>query len=443
MDPKRRTVPGLSRRSLLRSAGTGALAAGLGGTLAACGGGSAGSRGSSGRTITIGFVTPLTGALAGYAAGDQFVLSAVRASAAYANGFPVGGKKYQVSIVVADSQSDPNQAGQVARDLIQNRRPDMIVTTSTAETTNPVAQVCQSQNVPCLASVVPWESWYAGLGGNPQKPVKPFQYCAMFFFGLPEYAGCYTGMWNRIGAGKTVACLYPNDAGGNLFRAGLIPLIRAAGYRPADGGAYTDGTTSYTRMLSAFAAENSAILSSAALPADFSTFWRQASQQGFRPRLATVTRALQFPADAAALGPLAASITTAMWWGPAMLHASSLDGTTARALAAAYQARTGRQWVQSLGPAYSLFEVAREAFTAVSDPHNGAEVAAALHKVSYTGMCGALDFSSGPAPGVAILKPAGGQWQRASGQYPFELQVVDNSLNPAVPLTAALAPTSP
>ena len=115
---------------------------------------------------------------------------------------------------------------------------------------------------------------------------------------------------------------------------------------------------------------------------------------------------------------------------------------TAKALADAYQSSSGNQWLQALGSTYSLFEVAREAFTAVDDPHDKAQVAAELHKVSYTGICGPLDFAGGPAPGVGIIKPVGVQWKKGTGSYPFEMQVVDHSLNPSVPVTADLVPTN-
>src|ERR1039458_474966 len=164
---------GMARRTVLRGLGGGALAAGAGGLLSACGSGIKGSGGSSSTgTITMGLVTPLTGALAGFGAGDKFVLKTVQGTSAYAKGFKVGTKNYKVNVVVADSQSDPNRASQVARQLILNNHVDMIITTSTPETTNPVSGVCQAQGVPCLYPVVPWESWYAGLGGNPLKPTK-------------------------------------------------------------------------------------------------------------------------------------------------------------------------------------------------------------------------------------------------------------------------------
>jgi hypothetical protein len=62
--------------------------------------------------------------------------------------------------------------------------------------------------------------------------------------------------------------------------------------------------------------------------------------------------------------------------------------------------------------------------------------------VNYTGMCGPLDFAGGPAPGVAIIPPVGVQWKANPGKYPFEMRVVDNSLNKAVKVEASLEPTN-
>src|SRR6266516_5007295 len=193
--------PRLARRSVLRGLGAGALATGAGGILAACSSGANGTaRAASRDTITVGFISPLTGPLVGFASGDRFVIDTIRATPAYAKGFTVGGKKYQVNIIVADSRSDPNRASQLARQLIVNVNVDMLLTTSTPETTNPVAVVAQTEGVPCVSTVCPWESWYAGLGGNPAKPTKTFQYVTLFFFGLKEFQGCFVPMWNRVPA---------------------------------------------------------------------------------------------------------------------------------------------------------------------------------------------------------------------------------------------------
>jgi branched-chain amino acid transport system substrate-binding protein len=432
----------ISRRSLLKGVGAGSLAVSAGGLLAACSAGLKGGGTTASGTINIGFITPLTGQLSGFASGDRYVLSQIKQSSTYKNGLKIGSKKYKININVQDSQSSPTTAGQVAQKLITQDHVDLILTTSTPETTNPVAAACEKLHTPCLSTVVPWESWYVGLGGDPLHPTKNFQYCTMFFFGLKEFQGCFVPMWNRIKTNKFVACQYPNDADGNAFRGGFELLIKAAGYKVVDGGAYTDGATDFTSMITTFKNKHCELFSNCPLPPDFNTFWKQASQQNFKPKLATVAKVLLFPADTIALGPLVNNIATDSWWGPYMPNTSSLTGQTAKSLADGYQSQTGNQWVQSIGSSYSLFEVAREAFRAASDPHDAADVADKLHNVSYTGMCGALNFAGGPAPGVAIVNPVGVQWKKSTGNFPFEMKVVDNSLNAAVKVEGPLEPTN-
>src|SRR5205814_1245 len=82
----------VSRRSVLKGIGAGALAMGAGGFLEACSNSIKGSGGGSAGKITIGFVSPQTGALAGFASGDNFVVDTIRKTSPYKSGFKVGGK---------------------------------------------------------------------------------------------------------------------------------------------------------------------------------------------------------------------------------------------------------------------------------------------------------------------------------------------------------------
>ncbi len=460
----------ISRRSLLKGLSLGVVAVGAGGLLEACNTAATtaptpaptaaatpaptvasaapsaaptaiGSPGiSSGGKITIGFVTPATGPLAGFASGDAFVVDRIRASDAFAKGILVGGKSYSVDIITKDTQSDPNRASQVAQELILQSKVDMIVTTSTPETTNPVAQICEAQGVPCLSTVVPWQAWFFGRQADPANP-KPFKYTTMFFFGAETFGGCFIPMWNRVSTDKVVAGQFPNDADGNAFRGFWPDAIKAAGYTYVDGGPYPDGTTDFSAMISQFKSANAEIFINAPLPPDFNTFWKQAAQQGFRPKLATVAKVLLFPADTEALGDLVNNIATDCWWGPFMPYKSSLTGESSKDLADAYQAKSGKQWLQSLGSTYSLFEVAQLAFSAVDDPHQKDAVADALGKVSYEGICGPLDFAKGPQPGIGMMRPLGVQWRKGT-TFPWEMVVVDNSLNPDVAVGGDLLPTN-
>ena len=430
----------VSRRSMLRGAATGAALLAGGSLLEACSSGLKGGSKSSSDKITIGFVSPLTGDLAGFAVSDKFIVDTIRKTPQFGNGLKLGGKTYDIEIVIADSQSSTNRASQVAKQLINQNNVDMVLVTSTPEVTNPVASVCESEHVPCVSTVVPWESWYFGRGA---KKGTTFKYTTMFFFGVDEFGECFIPMWNRVPNDKTVAGMFPNDADGNAFRAGWPPLCKPAGYTLVDGGAYADGTTDYTSMITKFKDQKCDIYVNGPLPPDFNVFWKQAAQQGYKPKLATVAKVLLFPADVVALGNLVTNIATDAWWTPSWPGKSSLDGTTPKQLADTFTQSTGKQWLQTLGSTYALFEVAYQAFKNVDDPHDHEQVAGQLRGMKISTMDGDLDFTKGPVPGVAIIKPAGVQWKKATtGKFPFELVVVDNSANKSVPVAGKLEPTN-
>ena len=424
-----------TRRTLLKAAGAGALTLSAGALLEACGiqGSNPGNTGK----ITIGYVSPQTGEAAGFATGDNYVINGVRAASAYKNGFKIGSKGYDVEIIVKDSQSNPVRATAVTQELI-NAGADILLCASTPEVTNPVATLCEASGVPCVATIVPWEAWYFGRGA---KPGDAFKFTTMFFFGLREFAGCFFPMWAKMNTNKVVAEMYPNDPDGAAFRTNFIPLVKAAGYTSIDGGAYADGTTDYTSMISTFKTKNAQLYSNVPLPPDFNTFWKQAASQRFKPKLATVAKVLLFPADTTALGDLVINIATDCWWSPYHPYTSTLTGQTAKQLADGFEAATGQQWLSSLGSVHSLFEIAHAALTSVDNPKDKTAVATKLKALSYTGISGPLDWTKGPVPGVAIQQPVGVQWRKGT-KFPYSMVVVDNSLNKDVPTNGDLLPTN-
>ncbi len=447
---------GVSRRGLFRAAGVGAAVLGGGSLLEACSSGIKGASGTStssstsgtstNKTITIGWIHPLTGSLAGFGAPDKWVIEQVQQTAPYKNGFKIGGTTYDVVIKSYDTQSSVTQAGTLARQAIQSDNVDMLLASSTPETVNAVASQAETLGTPLVCANIPWESWYINLGGNPLKPTLKPKYTVMYFLGAEHLVEAFIPMWNRIGAkygnNHLVAAAFPNDSDGNAFRA-VFPLVaKSAGYNFVLSSPYTDGLTNYSSMISQFKSSGADFFTNVPLPPDFATMWKQSIQQGFKPKLATVAKVLLFPPDAYAMGASVNNVATDTWWVPSLPWHSSFTGQTCQQLADAYTAAGNGQPNANISN-YTLFEIAYKAFTSVNDPHNKAEVAAALHQVVIPdAVAGPMDFTSAknPAPGVVITPPVGIQWQ-TGGKYPLTAYVVDNTLLPQATITGDLQPT--
>ena len=186
----------VTRRDFLKVAGVAGAALGVGGAgsvLAACGGGttsSSSSGGATGRTIKIGFVSPLTGPLATFGALDEYCVT--RWKEAVKNGIKTAdGTTHPIEFIVKDSQSISATAARVAGDLITNDGVDVMMVASTPDTVNPVATMSESLGVPCVSDDCPWQPYFFGRKATPDKP---FQWTYHFFWGLEDVTAVFTGM---------------------------------------------------------------------------------------------------------------------------------------------------------------------------------------------------------------------------------------------------------
>ncbi|MGQ0566219.1 MAG: ABC transporter substrate-binding protein [Gemmobacter sp.] len=387
---------------------------------------------AQGAKIKLGYVSPQSGPLAGFAESDDYNIKAFLATEA--------GKNFDV--IVKDSQSNPNRAAEVAKELIVDDEIDLMLVASTPENTNPVATTCEAEGVPCISTKAPWQPWFIGQQGNPGDPAswKPFDYAFHYFWGLEDVIAVFLNMWNQVPTNKMVGGLFPNDGDGNAWgdpNVGVGPGFAAAGYTLNDPGRYQNLTDDFSAQINAFKAANAEIITGVVIPPDFTTFRNQSIQQGLKPKIITVAKAILFPQSVEALGEAGHNLSSEVWWSATHPFKSSLTGQSCADLAADFTTQTGRPWTQPIGFIHSLFEVATNVMGRVSDTSDADAVAEAIAATDLDTMVGKIAWNGAGLPpfaakNVCKTQLVGGQWRRKADGT-FDLVVVDNQTAPNIP----------
>lgn len=385
-------------------------------------------------TLKVGHVSPRTGPLAGFAEADEFVLAAIQKQ--FDAGIENNGKTWNIEIISKDSQSNPNRAAEVAADLILGDEVDIIVAASTPDTVNPVSDQAEINEVPCITTDCPWQPYFFGRNG---VPGQGFDYTYHFFWGLEDVIAAFLDMWDKAGVAKVVGGLFPNDADGNAWgdaELGLPKPLAAAGYDLTDPGRYQPLTDDFSNYINAFKDAGAEIVTGNMIPPDFATFWAQAAQQGFTPKVVTIGKALLFPSVIESLGERGDGLSSEVWWSPNHPFASSLTGASAKALAEGYTAASGRPWTQPIGFKHALFEVVADVVRRTEDLEDYEAIAAAIPETNLDTIVGNVNWANGPINNVTKTPLVAGQWQKEGDA--FDLKIVANAHAPDIPTTGEL-----
>ena len=368
----------------------------------------------------IGKVGPVTGPIAGFGEATSWVVDGLKDVMAK---LPV-----PVEIIQKDSQSNPNRAAEVATELIEKNKVNLLLAKGTPDTTNPVADQAELNGVPCITVDAPWQPYFFGRKGD---PAKPFKWTYHAFWGLEDVIANFVSIWDESKAAKVVGGLFPNDADGNAWgdpKVGFPGPLEKAGYKLIDPGRYQPMNNDFSSQIAAFKKAGVEIVTGVMIPPDFATFWSQAAQQGFKPKVVTVGKALLFPSSVEALGDRGDGLTTEIWWSPSHPFKSSLTGQSAKDLCDAYTKATGKQWTQPLGFAHALFELAFDVVKRTKDRNDPESVLAALLETDLDTIIGHVSWKGGPnnpVKNVSKTPLVGGQWNKTSGGK-YELSIIVN-----------------
>ncbi len=385
--------------------------------------------------VKIGYVSPQTGPLAPFGEADKWVIEQMKV--AFKDGITIAGKKHEVQIILKDSQSNPNRAGEVANDLILKDKVSLLLTAGTPETSNPVSDVAELNEIPCISSVVPWQPWFFGRKGD---PAKGFNWTYHIFWGLEDVIANFTNGWKSVQTNKKVGGLFPNDGDGNAWgdkELGFPKPLSQMGFTLTDPGRFQNGTQDFSAQIAAFKKEGVEIVTGVVIPPDAKTFLTQAKQQGFKPKVITLGKALLFPGAIEALGDLGDGLSTEVWWSPSHPFTSSLTKQSAKNLAESYESSTKKQWTQPIGFAHALFEVASDALKR-SKSLKAADVRDAVAASKLKTVVGDVAWGGqGPFKNVSKTPLVLGQWNKGK-KYKYELSIVNNETAKNIPTDSKL-----
>jgi branched-chain amino acid transport system substrate-binding protein len=390
-------------------------------------------------TVKIGFTAPLTGALAGFGEANPFILDGINKLTA--DGIMLGDKSYKIEIIQKDVESSSDTAASRAGELILDEAVDLMLAIATPEMINPVADQCEANGVPCLSTLAPWQPYFLGRGGD---PAKGFDWTYHFFWGAEQLVGVFVDMWNTVDTNKKVGLLCPNDPDGNALASpdtGFPAGAGAAGYTVVDPGRFEDLTADFSGIIGQFKDQGVEIVVGIPIPPDFANFWTQANQQGFKPKLVTMAKAVLFSSAVEALGDIGDGLASEIWWTPNHPFSSSLTGETSKQLSDEYEDSTGKQWTQFVGFVHALFEVCFDVLSRAGSTDKQA-IADAAGATKLDTIVGPIQYGINGLPkNISPTSLVGGQWQKTSGgEFPFDLVVTNNSLSPEIPTNGTLKP---
>ncbi|AEW97923.1 MULTISPECIES: ABC transporter substrate-binding protein [Streptomycetaceae] len=371
--------------------------------------------------LVMGVVVARSGRLAGLGDPPAFAMSSLEP---WLDRVRAGTATYPVRLVSRDSRSTAEGGRRAVRELAGQKGARIVVTLAGTQVLPAVADGCEEAGVPCVSSAFPWQAYYYGRGAT---EATPFRWTYHFCWGLDAIAETFTDLWALSGAGPTVGCLWNDGPQGTWSREaerGFAAVARARGYRLVDPAAYQEPAADLGGHADAFAAAGAELVTSAATARDLALFRTTAAERGTHPRLITCSRRLAYPPSVTGgERPAQADVATLAYWTPRHPYRSSLDGTTAARLAEEYERHTGCQWLQPLGLAHALIEVAVHALRTAADPTDRAAVADAIARTKLETVAGPLDWTAGPVPNVATVRLAGGQW-RPGRHHDDELSLV-------------------
>jgi branched-chain amino acid transport system substrate-binding protein len=380
--------------------------------------------------ILIGRPNPSTGPIADFGAATPWVDDRVLAKINADGGIFIEevGKKLPVKVKIMDTESNPTKAAELTSRLIMQDKVDLMVAFHTPDTVNPVTSICERFKMPCITLDAPLEPWLEG---------GPYKWSFHAFWSVEkDILPTYVGMWEQIPTNKVVGVLMANDPDGVSWSAIFKKVLEPKGYKFVDMGRFPYGTQDYSSFINAWKKENVEILLGNTIPPDFATAWRQCRRFGFKPKVATIAKAILFPSAVGALGgDLPDGLGTEVWWSPHHPFNSSLEGVSAKDLCADWMKDKNQEWTQPIGYKYAGYEIAANVLNRTRSLDKE-KIRKAIADTKMDTIVGPIKYNDQNYSRTPLV---GGQWVKGD-KYPWKIDIVYNKQHPQIPMTGKFKP---
>ena len=360
-------------------------------------------------TVRIGYVSPKTGPLAPFAEADEFNVASVLE--AIGGQVESAGGSLDVEIIVKDSQSnpEPRRRGRERADPLRRGAPAL--RRQHAGDHQPGGRPGGDQRGPLRHDALSMAALFLRprrqSGGGLPVDLPLLLGTGRRDRGLPQPLG---EARDQQGGRRALPQRRRRQRLGSIPSWASPSRLRAAGYTLIDPGRYQNLSDDFSAQISEFKDNDVELVTGVVLPPDFTTFWTQSAQQGFRPKAATVGKALLFPVSVEAHWAMPGTISAPRSGGVRRTpFTSSITGQSCGELAAAFTAATGKQWSQPVGYGHSIFEVALDVVSRAEDINDTQSMLASI--VSHQ----RLDDRG---PGLVGLGPGEERGEDAAGRRP-------------------------
>jgi branched-chain amino acid transport system substrate-binding protein len=362
-------------------------------------GGAAGSGGTSSGPITLGTTLPMTGPLASFGPviedGYQKAISDINA----AGGVAVAGAKHKLQLKVLDNASDPNNATQQARELIQKDGAAALLGSFSPDLNNPVSTVAQQLHVPVIMTVTPIQAWRLG---NPSG----WTYAWDVFDSEPSTTSLFYKTATALAPAnnRKVAIFADTENDGILWAKLWKQEAAQYGYQVVYTASFPPLTADFSQYVQQAKASGAQVLLAQMLPPDGIALWKQIAAFGWKPTVAACNKCSASALFTKDLGPLAQGTLNFGWWTP-----DDADPGDA-ALVKYWEPATGNNIsLEMKVTAYSITEVLAHAITAAGST-TGSSINAALGKTSLDTPIGHIAFTGNAYQTTDYML----QWQGSS-----------------------------